>query len=180
MLGFNLFLFRICMSRFLTYGVKMLTKLKPKDPKKYAMIHYSSDLVRHTESIKEAEIVGIIVPIWDQEATKKIREKIESLSNLNNSLEIFVFSVFGDIETMTELTQWKSNIYVICNLCLADIANIEPLFGMLKENCTENYDFNQQSSLIDTLQETCERVFKRHSEVLTRVETTHSAGQEEH
>lgn len=157
----------------------MLTKLKPKDPKKYVMIHHSSDLAEYNESIKEAEIAGIIVPIWDQEATKQIREKIESLHSVNNSLEIFVFSVFADIETMTELTQWKSNIFVICNLCLADISNIEPLYGMLKENCTEDYNFNQQASLIDTLQETCERVFKRHSEVLTRVETTHATNQEE-
>lgn len=151
----------------------MLTKLKPKDPKKYAMIHYSSDLADHTESIKEAEIVGIIVPIWDQEANQKIKEKIEALSALNNSLEIFVFAVFADIETMTEMTQGKSNIYVICSLCLSDISNIEPLYGMLKENCLGDYDFNQHFSLINTLQETCERVFKRHSEVLTRIETTH-------
>jgi len=157
---FNLFskkfsksLYIMCMKRFVSYDVKMMLRHYKESLRRYEIIHYDSDVAESIKRLKGGEIVTIIVPILDAHSDKEVRVKIENLCSAKKDLEIFVFAMFSEMNTMVELTEFKDNIHVINNVCLTDLKS---LMKILNDNCrTRYYEFNNNVHLVDELRDIC-------------------------
>jgi len=143
----------MCMKRFVSYDVKMMLRHYKESLRRYEIIHYDSDVAESIKRLKGGEIVTIIVPILDAHSDKEVRVKIENLCSAKKDLEIFVFAMFSEMNTMVELTEFKDNIHVINNVCLTDLKS---LMKILNDNCrTRYYEFNNNVHLVDELRDIC-------------------------
>ena len=147
----------MCISRFVTYDVKIMLRHNKDKINNFAVIHYSMDLPKNIDA--SSDIVAIIVPILDSNSDKEVRSKIETLCDSYENLNIYVFAIFAEMDTMVDLTQWKQNICVINNLCLLDLKS---LLKILTDNCrTKYFDFNKSPFIVDEVVSVCKREIKK-------------------
>jgi len=155
----------MCVSRFVTYGVKILLRHNKEKIKNISFIHYSMDLPKNTNENASSDIIAIIVPILDATSDKEVRSKIETLCAKNENVSIYVLAIFAEMDTMVELTQWKQNICIINNLCLLDLKS---LLKILKDNCrTIYFDFNKSPFIVDEMISVCKREMEKFDQDLS-------------
>src|SRR5205807_2395831 len=112
------------MVRFLTYDVKQLVRTYESQKVSYKVMHFTAEVSEIKDGLTNDQVVVIIVPILLPEVVEKTREKIQELDSLGKNLKIHLFAVFAEIDLLSELTAWKSNLYIATSFVGLEVAKV--------------------------------------------------------